>query len=376
MPAEDNAMGWILHSHGQGRKFGPLTEDELRSYFRAGMVKSVDRLTAPGSSEKHAAADVAAALGESVPVGPPPPPEVVEAAPMPRTAPVAAAVGAVRDVDANAEERAARAAAAMNIDLAAMMSSSAPAKKGSGWLGPVVIVAVLVLMLLVGLNMLRKLKPQAAAPGPVAVDSVPGAEAKSAVVTPPVAPSVEADARQAPRPIPTAAPVGAAPVDAGMQAKANALKASGDWAGLVAHARSWQQAQPDRTEPLAYLGAAYAGMGNLAQAEDSFKKVLARAPDDHLAQSMLAQVYEQSQRYDEAAILYKQMVTAAPNDAVAWNNYGAALGGANQQAQAVVALENAVRLDPKLKQAWTNLGNLYQAMGDQTKAQAAFANAR
>ena len=31
MAAEDNAKGWFLHSHGQARKFGPLTEDELRS---------------------------------------------------------------------------------------------------------------------------------------------------------------------------------------------------------------------------------------------------------------------------------------------------------------------------------------------------------
>ena len=39
MPAETNEQGWILHSHGQGRKFGPLSEDELRNYFRAGMEK-------------------------------------------------------------------------------------------------------------------------------------------------------------------------------------------------------------------------------------------------------------------------------------------------------------------------------------------------
>ena len=40
MPVEDPGKGWILHSGG--RKFGPLSEDELRGYFRAGMVKSVD----------------------------------------------------------------------------------------------------------------------------------------------------------------------------------------------------------------------------------------------------------------------------------------------------------------------------------------------
>jgi len=371
--AEAKQGGWVLHSHGQGRKFGPLSEDELRSYFRAGMVKSVDRLSSPGDDTLHAAADVAAALGETVPVGPPPP----EAGEAPKTAmPTGlprAELGAGAG-DSGGEDRALRAAAAMNLDLAAMMATSTPAKKSTGWVGPVLVVLVLVVMLFVGLNMVRKLKPQPA-PGTLA-SAAPGAPTPAATPAVSDAPAAESEG---PRQIPgnVAATSGPSMVDMEQQsAKAESLKRASDWAGLVSHASQWAKLQPDRDEPLKYLGIAYAGMGNLTEAEVAFKKVIGRSPQDSGARSMLAQIYEQAQRFNEAATLYKLMVAEKPNDAVAWNNYGAALSGAGQQAQAVVALENAVHLDPSMKQAWTNLGNLYQSMGEQTKAQAAFANAK
>src|SRR6187402_2484103 len=120
MSNEGNDKGWILHSLAQARRFGPMSEDELRGYFRAGMVKSVDRLTAPGDVAMRPAAEVAAMLGVNIPAGPPPP-ELSESprpAPLP---PIAAAAG-----QEEKEERAAKAAAALNIDIAAMMASSAP----------------------------------------------------------------------------------------------------------------------------------------------------------------------------------------------------------------------------------------------------------
>jgi hypothetical protein len=352
MPAETNEQGWILHSHGQGRKFGPLTEDELRSYFRAGMVKSVDRLTPPGETAKHAAADVAAALGEPVPVGPPPPPEVVEAPVAPPPTPVApkplsAGPATPQGGDADAEERLARAMAAMNIDFATMMSATAPKKKGLGLAGPLLLALMLVVMLVIGLNMLRKLRPPMDTSGTMPVasmapDSTTGMEAQA-----PPPPAPEPGPRPA-EPGPAIEPAPPAADDAASQARAQSLR---DAAG-------------------------YIGQGNYADAEVALKNVLASSPNDGEARSMLAQVYQQSRRFDEAAALYKEMTIESPNDAIAWNNYGASLAGSGQPAQAVVALENAVRIDPTMKAAWTNLGNLYQQMGDSTKAKAAFANGR
>jgi Flp pilus assembly protein TadD len=382
MPAEDNSTGWILHSHGQGRKFGPLNEDELRSYFRAGMVKSVDRLSAPGDDTRLAAADVATMLGEAVPVGPPPPePSVAPAAPPPR--PVATAT---LDPGVSNEERAARAAAAMNIDLTALMASNAPVQKrsSSGWIWPTLAVVGLIAALFMGLNMMRKIKPGHAPAGPDKVEVVVEGAQDGQQALVPDAPGTSGT-RNAQVPVADgSAPVAEAAEEGGTQdplfstrfAQAEAMKNANDWPSLATHAKSWSEAQPELDEPLHFLGMANAMMGKYADAEVAFRKVLARSPDDAGVRSLLADTYLQEKKFEEAVTLYKDMVVATPSDSRLWNNYGAALNGAGQPAQAAAALENAVRLDPSFKQAWTNLGNLYQSQGDTARASAAFANAR
>src|SRR5436190_19859213 len=124
MSSEEASKGWILHSLAQGRSFGPLTEDELRQYFRAGMVKSVDRLTSPGETERRPAGEIARSIAENEPVGPPPPELEAKPAPAIPDAP-RAQLAAGMAPDPASEERAARAAAALNIDMAAMMAGSA-----------------------------------------------------------------------------------------------------------------------------------------------------------------------------------------------------------------------------------------------------------
>src|SRR5687767_10723588 len=113
----ENDNGWYLHS--QGRRFGPLSEDDLRGYFRAGMVKSVDRITVPGQAAMLAAAEVAAMLGETAPVGPPPAPIAPVATPAAPPVVARPAPGEAAALD----ERAAKAIAAMNLELATMAST-------------------------------------------------------------------------------------------------------------------------------------------------------------------------------------------------------------------------------------------------------------
>ena len=384
MPAEGNEKGWVLHSHGQGRRFGPLTDDELRSYFRAGMVKSVDRLSAPGEFVKMSASEAAAMLGEAAPVGPPPPePNEVAAVPPPAVPPpVMSAVAAPGQ--GSDEERAARAAAAMNIDIAAMMAANAPPKRSSsGWLLPVVAVAGLVAMLMIGLNMMKRM--QGAGAGPTStqvIDIEPTPTELDQAGTGPGGTAGLEGMREIPPPqAATAAPASPEADEAAAQlqvrsSRAEQLRAAGDWAGLAAHAKAWADAEPSASEPLQYLGIAYGKLGNHGQAEEALKKVLARDATNSAARAQLADIYQQGQRYDEAATLYKQMVAANPNDSRLWNNYGAALFGSGQREQAAAALETAVRLDPKFKEAWNNLGTLYQSTGDSARASAAFANAR
>jgi cytochrome c-type biogenesis protein CcmH/NrfG len=372
--SQEPSKGWILHSQAQGRKFGPLTEEELRNYFRAGMVKSVDRLTAPGDFAMRSEAEVATMLGESAPVGPPPP-EITEApTPLPSMA-----AGVVKDPAA--EERAARAMAAMNIDFAALAASSAPPKARAGWVLPVIAVIALVAMLFVGLGMLRRM-------GSTGTSKTTGTTTQAGaelVDAPGGGPGAGVGTRNAQLPDANAPPAedggeaAESPEDADFHARfqrANALQEAGDWNGLVAHAQAWSVAQPGRIEPQHFLGIAYSRLGNHQMAAEALTKVLQQDPTQDGARALLADTYLQAQRWTEAAAIYKQLVAATPTNSRVWNNYGAALNGMGQPAQAAAALETAVRLDPGFKQAWMNLGQTYQELGDGSKAAAAFANAK
>jgi len=367
MSTEGTSTGWILHSFAQGRRFGPMTEDELRQYFRAGMVKSVDRLSAPGETELRPAGEVARSIGENEPVGPPPPePEETPAPAIPDVARAALASGMTPDPAS--EERAARAAAALKIDMAAMMASSAtPSRRSNMWMIVIGSIA-LVASLFFALSMAKKMKPKP-------VDTV------ESVHTTVVA---DRGGDAGPAAGVETAVQGAADMsqkDDSDQvfeehfAKARALNDAKDWAALEVMADAWAKDQADRTEPLQFLGVAQASQGKYELAAQSFEKILAMDPASSV-KGMLADTYMQAQQPGKAATLYEQMLKSRPNDARLWNNFGAALNLSAQPTQAITALENAVRLDPSMKQAWTNLGNLYQAQGDQAKAQAAFANAK
>jgi len=58
--------GWVLHSGG--RQFGPLSDDELRQFFRSGVVKQGDTLSHPGLGLNESAVDAALRLQVPVPV--------------------------------------------------------------------------------------------------------------------------------------------------------------------------------------------------------------------------------------------------------------------------------------------------------------------
>ena len=315
-------------------------------------------------------------LGEAAPVGPPPP-ETNEGAAVPPPAVPPPAMSPAAAPGQSSEERAARAAAAMNIDMAALMASSTPRKRASSWVLPVVVVVGLIVMLMIGLNMVRKLGGSGQAP-PGTIEAAPSPPTEMVGMG---EPEDAAPALPGAREIPAvaAATTAAGSGDPVLQeriARAELFRRAGDWTSLASHARVWGDAQPERNEPLLYMAQANEGLGNKAQAEELLRRILARDPANLAAGAQLADMYQPAERFSEAAELYKRMVASNQGDSRLWNNYGAALFGAGQQAQAQAALEMAVRLDPNFKDAWRNLGTLYQSTGDTARASAAFANAR
>lgn len=399
MASDENDTAWYLHS--QGRRFGPLTEDELRGYYRAGMVKSVDRISVPNTLQMQSAAEVAILLGITPPAGPPPPPlaaAVAAAAPPPAATDAAgAAAGATPatpatpasptspatpltrtpEEQAALDERAAKAIAAMNIDFAALAASSAP-RKSSGWLLPVIAGVALIAMLFVALNMLRKMGPGGGKAPPAEETLV--LDADTGRLAP--ADSVPPELRTAPPPQAGASPQAMVPAQGVPGAhdqvwfqRADQLTTLRDWKGLLEHATQWTRSQPERVEAWQALGLANARLGNVDQASAAFERVLLADPTNIHARSVLAEAYLAGQHWAEAADAYKQLVAAAPNDSRLWNNYGVALGRVGQATQAAAALETAVKIDPGFREAWNNLGQVYQAQGDSARAAAAFAQA-
>lgn len=339
MVTEQAHAGWYLHS--QGRRFGPLSEDDLRGYFRAGMVRVGDMVTPPGQTAMQTAADIAQSLNEAPPKPAlPNPPAPIIHAPLPADHPA----------------------------LAMFNFPPTPEPKRSAWLLPVLGLVALVAMMFVGLMVLRRFQTAQIAP---AQATAPSADARQFVAGEPASGAVEGGAPDLTVPAqPTADAVSRAWFD-----KADALARSGDWPGLVDASQQWSDAEPDRNEPWLFLGSAQARLGRNADAIFALDQVLKREPTHVAARTALADVYLQDGQNENAATILRDLLRSDPSNSTLWNNLGNALIAMNHYDESVTALETAVRVDPNNRQAWKNLGTVYRSAGYAEKAAAAFANA-
>ena len=361
MSPDENNTGWYLHS--QGRRFGPLSEDDLRGYFRAGMVRVGDMVTLPGESVMQTAVAVAQRLDEAAPK-PALPGATAEVAPtiiVTSGGPAVAAPG-LQSPSPHAPLPPDHPALAM------FNFPPTPEPKRNAWLVPVVGLVALIAMMFVGLMFLRRFQATQAPPGAETAQStesspfVPGAPATGVVEN--LAPDVTAPA------LPSADAVSRAWFD-----KADALSRSGDWPGLVDVAQQWSNAEPDRNEPWLFLGLAQARLGKNADAIFALDQVLKRDPTHTMARTALADVYLQDGQNQNAVTILRDLLRTDPNNSTLWNNLGNALIAMNRYDESVAALETAVRVDPANRQAWRNLGTVYRTAGYADKAAAAFANA-
>ena len=366
MASDQTNTGWYLHS--QGRRFGPLSEDDLRGYFRAGMVRAGDMVTQPGQPVMQTAADIAQRLNEAAPKPalPGAPAVLAPIIVVTRGAPVPGSPGLGSPAPPYPSDY--PPLPADHPALAMFNFPPTPEPKRSAWLVPVVGLVALVAMMFVGLMLLRRFQASPSAQGPAVVQSAPtiqlppGAAVGGMVENFPPEPTMPA----------------AASADAASRAwfdRADALARSGDWPGLVGVAQQWSDVEPERNEPWLFLGSAQARLGKNADAIFAFDQVLKRDPTHTLARTALADVYLQDGQNENAATILRDLLRIDPNNSTLWNNLGNALLAMNRYEESVTALETAVRVDPKNRLAWKNLGTVYQSAGYPDKAAAAFANA-
>lgn len=351
---------WYLH--GQGRRFGPLTEDDMRGYFRAGMVKGNDAVGVPGQVGTVAAAEAAALLG------------------MPAPAPVVASTVPVA---------------------ASMATSIRVTQTGTHTSG--VLIALGLLVAIVG-GLYFKFHVPASALGEAAPAAEVASTSDGAQAMPDRAPEPAAEwspgsssmllgsaAAEPDAPATAAAvPAGAADISSNpaMQAPgskavrsprdtwwAEAKQLWGNWDALRAHAVRWTSAEPRRDLAWWYLGAAHANGGDYPGAIVAYQQGMAVNPNHFKMRWGMANCLAKVGRYRESAELVQGLLRETPADARLWDDLGYAWAMLGEYDESVAALEKAVALDPRDRHAWSNLAWAYAKFGYPDKSRDATARA-
>jgi tetratricopeptide (TPR) repeat protein len=146
--------------------------------------------------------------------------------------------------------------------------------------------------------------------------------------------------------------------------QAQALERRADWAGLLAHGRSWAQA--DAQNPLAWFvqGRALGELGRHAEAIDAYRQNLRLAPRDVWARNNLGNAWRDSGRPREAMQAYRTAVEADPDYLPAWHNLGLTFYLTKGEAGATQALHELQAFDPELAGVWRALAVEYSLTRD------------
>ena len=100
--------------------------------------------------------------------------------------------------------------------------------------------------------------------------------------------------------------------------------------------------------------------GNLSQAEQLYREVLALDPDQHDALNLLGVISHQRGNYQEALSLYDEAIAGAPELAISHFNKGNTYQEIGDVESAMACYEIAVEIDPEFNDARLNLAALLQ----------------
>lgn len=141
---------------------------------------------------------------------------------------------------------------------------------------------------------------------------------------------------------------------------------------------SINQPHPEQASAPAHLAAAREAhqQGDMARAEQGYRRALARDPNLPLIHLGLAFVLMQTERAGEAETVALRAVQRFPNDGELWNLLGHIHSQRNQNERAAAAFRRAIEVSPNLGLAWANLGSLELASGNLNAAVAVLSRAQ
>ncbi|MFI4965093.1 MAG: tetratricopeptide repeat protein [Caulobacterales bacterium] len=143
-----------------------------------------------------------------------------------------------------------------------------------------------------------------------------------------------------------------------------ALERAGDFANSIRAYEAALKLLPDQGEVACDLGRLALRLGMKPQAEELFRRFLARYPDDSEAANNLVCAIRDQGRHDEAIETLRSAILKAPDNPMLWNTMGTILSDQGDFANALVFFSEALRLDPKFPKARHNLANVLLMQGD------------
>ncbi len=124
-----------------------------------------------------------------------------------------------------------------------------------------------------------------------------------------------------------------------------------------------------------YLGTVQLAQGQAVEAEASYREALRLRPQLAEAHADLGIALAQQGRLDSAAASFRQALTLRPDYPEAHSNLGVILNQARHPDEAIRHLQEALRIRPDYAQAFNNLGTVYQGQARLAEAIACYRQA-
>jgi tetratricopeptide (TPR) repeat protein len=141
-----------------------------------------------------------------------------------------------------------------------------------------------------------------------------------------------------------------------------------DWKDEATLDRASLLATPKSAVLLFNLGVSEAQQGNLAAAEENYRRAITANPRHTSAMLNLGNVLRARKSYPEAIAVYQRLLQIDPEAADGWTNLGNVYGERGELEMAMHAYEQAARLKPESLEAAINLGTIFQRLGDYASA--------
>ncbi|MCK9229797.1 MAG: tetratricopeptide repeat protein [Syntrophales bacterium] len=130
--------------------------------------------------------------------------------------------------------------------------------------------------------------------------------------------------------------------------------------------------RPDDVNARKMLAHLYVDAGKTDEAVAQYRAVLSRSPDDIHVLVELTKLYEKTKRYEDALTVYRRLIRLDSRDATAYAGIGRIYEQMGNRPRAAANYEASLRLDPTVTPVRYRLAEMYEKTGEKDKAADAY----